>query len=85
MLWCSGFISCGSRAPEHRINSCGVQVSLFRGGWDLPGSGIEPVSPELQDDSLLRSHQGSPGSSFLKKKKKKSVLDLSCGMRDLVP
>ena len=27
---------------------------------DLPDSGIEPVSPTLQADSLLLSHQGSP-------------------------
>ena len=27
---------------------------------DLPDPGIEPESPELQADSLLLSHQGSP-------------------------
>ena len=27
---------------------------------DLPDPGIEPVSPELQEDSLPLSHQGSP-------------------------
>ena len=28
--------------------------------WDLPGLGIEPVSPALEGDSLPLSHQGSP-------------------------
>ena len=27
---------------------------------DLPDPGIKPVSPELQEDSLPLSHQGSP-------------------------
>ena len=30
---------------------------------DLPNSGIEPVSPALQADSVLLSHQGSPKTS----------------------
>ena len=46
-LGCSGFCSCGSQAPEHRLNSCGAQVSLLCGMWDFPESGIEPVPPEL--------------------------------------
>ena len=36
-----------SRALEHGLNSCGARASLLRGMWDLPGPGLEPVSPAL--------------------------------------
>ena len=42
-----GLSSCGSRAPEHRLNSCGIWAQLLYGMWDLPRPGIEPVSPAL--------------------------------------
>ena len=42
-----GLSSCGSRALEHRLSSCGAQAQLLRGIWDLPGPGLEPVSPAL--------------------------------------
>ncbi|KAJ8788368.1 hypothetical protein J1605_000424 [Eschrichtius robustus] len=32
---------------EHRLSSCGTQTYLLRSMWDLPGPGIEPVSPAL--------------------------------------
>ena len=35
----------GSRAREHRMKSCGAWVSWLHGMWDLPESGIKPVSP----------------------------------------
>ena len=46
-LWHSGFSRCCSWAPEHRLKSCGAQAQLLRGMWDLPGPGIEPMSPAL--------------------------------------
>ena len=49
--------SYGSPALEHRLGSCGAWVSFLRG---TPGSEVEPVSPELQADSLPPSHQGRP-------------------------
>ena len=52
-----GLSSCGSPLIEHRLNSCGTQALLLRGMWDLPGPGIEPVSPALAMDSLALSHQ----------------------------
>jgi len=42
-----GLDSCGSRALEHRLNSCGQWAELLWGMWDLLGSGIELVSPAL--------------------------------------
>ena len=41
---CEGFSSCGSRALECRVSSCGARAWLLRGMWDLPGPGLEPVS-----------------------------------------
>ena len=29
------------------LSSCRVRASLLQGMWDLPGSGIEPMSPAL--------------------------------------
>ena len=37
--------SCGSRALERRLISCGAQAYLLHSMWDLPGLGIEPVVP----------------------------------------
>ena len=38
-----------------------VAISFSGGeGWSLPGPGIEHISPALQVDSLLLSHQGFP-------------------------
>ena len=42
-----GLSSCGSRALERRLSSCGARAQLLRGMWDLPGPGLEPVSPAL--------------------------------------
>ena len=40
-----GLSSCGSQALEGRLSSCGALAYLLRGMWDLPGPGLEPVSP----------------------------------------
>ena len=42
-----GLSSCGSRALEHRLSSSGKWASLLCGMWDLPGLGLEPMSPAL--------------------------------------
>ena len=42
-----GLSSCGSWAVEHRLSHCGAWAQLLRGMWDLPGPGLEPVSPAL--------------------------------------
>ena len=39
------FSSCSSWALEHRLNSCGTWASLLCSMWDLPRSGIKPMSP----------------------------------------
>ena len=58
-LACVDFSSCGSQALEDRLSSCGPWAESFFSMWDIPESGVEPVSPALADSSPL-SHQGSP-------------------------
>ena len=57
-----GFSSCGLQVLERRLSSCGALAYLLRGMWDLPGPGLEPVSPAL--DSQPLRHQGSPTLSL---------------------
>ena len=52
--------SCGSRALEHRLSSCGARAQLLRGMWDLPGPGLEPVSPALAGGFLITAPPGKP-------------------------
>ena len=52
-MWASvvvahGLSSCGSRAIEYRLSSCGEWAYLLGGMWDLPGPGLEPVSLHWQ-------------------------------------
>ena len=55
-----GLSSCGSRTLERRLSSCGAQASLLCGMWDLPGPGLEPVSPALAGGFL---NTAPPGKS----------------------
>ena len=59
-----GLSGCGSWALEQRPDGCDSWAQLFHGMWNVPGPGIEPVSPELQVDSLPPSHQGKPQTDF---------------------
>ena len=54
-------------SPAHQTPlSVGFSIQEYWNGLpcprlgDLPDPGIEPVTPALQADSLLLSHQGSP-------------------------
>ena len=55
-----GLSICTSQALEHRLNSCGTQAYLFHGMWNLPGSGIKPVSLALAGEFFATEPQGSP-------------------------
>ena len=55
-----GFSSCGSQAPERRLNTCGAQAPLLGGIWYLPGSGIEPMSPALGGGFFTSEQPGKP-------------------------
>ena len=47
-------------ALEHGPESCGAGAQLLRGEWDLPGPGIEPVSPALAGGFFTIKPPGKP-------------------------
>ena len=55
-----GLSSCGSWALECRLSSCGAQSQLPCSMWDLPGPGIEPLSPALAGGFLTTVPPGKP-------------------------
>lgn len=55
----------GSRALS--LRGCSTQAPLVpHGMWDVPGTGIEPVSPAVQADSYPWDQQGSPARELSK-------------------
>ena len=50
----------GSQALEHRPNSCSTWAQLLRSMWDLPRSGIEPVSSALAGGFFTTEPAGKP-------------------------
>ena len=46
------------------LSSCGVRAQLLRGMWDLPGPGLEPVSPALAGGFLTTAPPGKPYTRF---------------------
>ena len=59
-----GLSSCGTWALERRLSSCGTQAQLLRGMWDLPGPGLEPVSPALAGRFSTTVPPGKPSASL---------------------
>ena len=55
-----GLSSCGTWALECRLSSCGTRAQLLRGMWDLPGPGLEPMSPALTGGFLTTVPLGKP-------------------------
>ena len=55
-----GLSSCYSWALEHKLSSCGTWAQLLQGTWDLPGSGMEPVSPVLAGGFFTTEPPGKP-------------------------
>ena len=61
---CAGFSSCGSRALERRLSSCGAQAQLLRSMWDLPRPGLKPVSRSLAGGFLTTVPPGTSQRYF---------------------
>ena len=60
-----GLSSCGLRALECRLSSCGAWALLLRGMWDLPGPGLKPMSPALAGGFLTTAPPGKSPSCCL--------------------
>ena len=48
------------RLQTRRLSSCGSWAQLLRGMWDLPGPGLEPVSPALAGRLPTAAPPGKP-------------------------
>ena len=48
------------RLQTRRLSSCGSRAQLFRGMWDLPRPGLEPVSPALAGRFSTTAPPGKP-------------------------
>ena len=64
-LWSSGsgacrHSCCGSQAREHRLSINDTQAMLLCSMWDLPRSGIEPMSPALAGRFFTSELPGKP-------------------------
>ena len=67
---CSGAPALGARASvvvAHRLSSCGARVQLLRCMWDLPGSGLEPLSLALAGRFLSTAPPGKSCSFNISK------------------
>ena len=62
------FSSCGSRVLERRLSSCGTRAQLLHGMWDLPGPGLEPLSPVLAGGFLTTAPPGKSRFANLQRK-----------------
>ena len=60
-----GLSSCSSQALQHGLKGCGVQTWLPCYMWDLPGSGIEPMSPALAGGFFTTEPPRNPSSVIL--------------------
>ena len=68
LLWSTG--TQASVVVAHGLSSCGsqgrsAQAQLLRGMWDLPGPGLEPVSPALAGGFLTTAPPGKSSVFFL--------------------
>ena len=75
-----GLSSCGSRALEHRLSSCGARAYLLHGMWDLPGPGLEPVSPALAGGFLTTAPPGKLPKLFYNLQTFSPTYSVSCSL-----
>ena len=52
------------RLQTRRLSNCGSRAQLLRGMWDLPGPGLEPVSPALTGGFSTTTPPGKPPFFF---------------------
>ena len=53
------------RLQTRRLSSCGSRAYLLHGMWDLPRSGLEPVSPALAGRLPTTAPPGKPYVLYL--------------------
>ena len=50
------------KLQTRRLSSCGSRAQSLRGMWDLPGPGLEPVSPALAGRLSTAAPPGKPNT-----------------------
>ena len=75
MRWLLLLQSAGSRAQDC---SCGAWASLLRGLWDLPGSGIKPMSPTLAGEFFTTEPAGKPKNTSISFQQTPKVASVLC-------
>ena len=68
-----GLSSCGTRALECRLSSCGAWAQVLCGMWDPPRPGIEPMSPTLAGGFLTTAPPGKSQYIYFLKAYKNSI------------
>ena len=63
-LTIAAFLVVEHRLQTRRLSSCGSWAQLFRGMWDLPRPGLEPVSPALAGRFSTTAPPGKPWFYF---------------------
>ena len=53
------------RLQTRKLSNCSSRAQLLRGMWDLPRSGLEPVSPALAGRLPTTAPPGNPPGRFL--------------------
>ena len=62
---CGGFSCCRPWALARGLSSCGTQALLLCGMWNVPGPGIEPMSPALAEGFLSSVPPGKSRKDLL--------------------
>ena len=66
-LTITAFLVAEHRLQTLRLSNCGSRAQLFRGMWDLPGPGLEPMSPALAGGFLTTAPPGKPSLKNFKR------------------
>ena len=62
---CGGFSCCRARALDRGLSTSDAWAQLLCGMWDLPGPGLEFMSPALAGEFLTTAPPGKPSLPIL--------------------
>ena len=65
-LWSLGSVIATQRLESAGSGVCGTWSWLLRSMWDVPGPGLEPMSPALADELLTTRPPGKPQKYYFK-------------------
>ena len=68
------------RLQTRRLSSCGSRAKLLCGMWDLPGPGLEPVSPALAGRFSTTAPPGKLRQAFLSLRARRDIRRFYCGL-----